>query len=439
MRDVRRAACGVRSYEPPPTGASHPAPRTPHAALFYGWVVVAGSFVVMFMGFGAVYSFGAFFGSLQEEFGATRREVSLIFALTAFLYFGLGAVSGRLADRIGPRRVIMAGGVLLGLGLLLASATQALWQVYLSYSLCAGLGVGLSYVPAVGAVQRWFVRRRGFASGLAVAGIGLGNLVFPPLAAWLIRGAGWRETYLILGVVVLLATLAAATLIERGPEVRGLAPDGDPVAQGGAAAATSGMTPGEALRTRPYRLMYLAGISTSLGLFIPFAHIVPFATDHGLSEQTGAIILGAIGAGSVAGRLALGGSADRMGRRRALAGSFTLMALMLLWWLVATEVWSLLLFAFFFGIGYGGFVALLPALASDYFGVRHAGALLGLLYTGAGIGSLLGPTLAGVAFDLRDSYTLPILFSAAANLVAVACMAALGDPRRFRAMHQPAV
>ena len=127
-----------------------------------------------------------------------------------------------------------------------------------------------------------------------------------------------------------------------------------------------------------------------------------------------------------------------MGRRRALAGSFLLMAVMLLWWLVATEAWSLLIFAALFGIGYGGFVALFPALTSDYFGVRHAGALLGLLYTAAAIGSLVGPTLAGVAFDLRDSYTLPILLCAAANLLAAGCMVVIGDPARFRATQEPA-
>jgi MFS family permease len=406
------------------------------SSLFHGWIVVAGAFLVMFMGFGAAYSFGAFFESLRDEFGATRQQVSLVFALTAFLYFGLGAVSGRVADRIGPRRVIMAGGLLLGVGLLLAAATQALWQVYLTYSLCVGVGIGLSYVPSVGAVQRWFVRRRGLASGLAVAGIGLGNLLFPPAAAALIDGIGWRETYVVLGVLVLVSSLLGALLIERDPAVRGLAPDGEPVASDGGATTAWGMTSSEALRTRPYRLLYLAGVSTSLGLFIPFVHIVPYATDHGLSAFTGAVILGAIGAGSVAGRLALGSSADRMGRRQALAGSFILMAVMLLWWLVATEAWSLLVFAFFFGVGYGGFVALMPALTSDYFGVRHAGALLGLLYTGAGIGTLIGPTFAGWAYDLSDSYTLPIVLSAMANLVAVGCMVAIGDPRRFRTTHQ---
>jgi MFS family permease len=164
-------------------------------------------------------------------------------------------------------------------------------------------------------------------------------------------------------------------------------------------------------------------------LFIPFVHLVPYAADLGISDFTAAFILGAIGAGSAAGRLVLGGTADRLGRRQALIGSFILMAATQLWWLVATGTWSLLGFAFCFGIGYGGFVALIPALTTDYFGVRQTGAIIGLLYTGAGIGTLLGPTLAGLAFDLRHSYTLPILFSAGANVIAVMCMIKLGRTR----------
>src|SRR5262245_1560758 len=368
----------------------------------------------MFMGFGAAYCFGSFFHSLHDEFGATRREVSLVFSLTAFLYFLLGAVSGSVADRIGPRRVIATGGALVGIGLLLAATTQSLWQVYTTYSLGVGFGVGIAYVPAVGAVQRWFVRQRGFASGLAVAGIGLGTLLMPPIAAALISHFGWRWTYTWLGIAVLVIMVPAALLIERSPEVHGLTPDGDPPAPNRSTSTVAGATLNEALHSSSFWWLYLAALTTALGLFTPFVHIVPYATDHGISEFAASIILGTIGAGSTLGRLALGGTADRLGRRQALAGAFSLMAVMQLWWLWATSLWSLLVFAFFFGTGYGGFVALIPALTVDYFGVRQAGAIIGSLYTGVGVGSLIGPTLAGVAFDLHQSYTLPILLSAIA-------------------------
>jgi MFS family permease len=394
--------------------------------VFYGWWVVAGVFAVLFMGFGAAYTFGSFFHSLHDEFGASRREVSLVFSLTAFLYFALGAVSGPLADCLGPRRVIAVGGLLIGAGLLLAAMTENLWQVYLTYSLGVGLGVGVVYVPSVSVVQRWFVRQRGFASGLAVAGIGLGTLVLPPIATQLVAAFGWRWAYALLGVSALAVMIPAALLIEQTPAARGLTPDGDPPSSGGAAAAVSGAALREALQSATFWWLYVALLMTSLGLFMPFVHLVPYATDNGVSAFTASLILGMIGAGSTFGRLALGGVADRLGRRQSLAGAFLLMACMLVWWLMSTSVWALLLFATLFGLGYGGIVALLPALTTDYFGVRQAGAIIGWLYTSAAIGSLLGPTLAGIAFDWYHSYALPILLSAGANLVAFACMVVLG-------------
>jgi MFS family permease len=399
----------------------------PPQKIFYGWWVVTGAFIVMFMGFGAAYSFGPFFHALRDEFGATRREVSLVFSLTAFLYFLLGAFSGPVADRIGPRRVIATGGVCVASGLLLAATTQHLWQVYATYSLGVGVGVGIAYVPSVGAVQRWFTRQRGIASGLAVAGIGLGTLLMPPIAAVLIPRFGWRWTYAILGIVVLLIMVPASLLIEHSPEARGLTPNGDPPPPQQSATTLGGATLQEALWSPTFWWLYLAAGTTALGLFIPFVHIVPYATDHGLSEFAGSMILGTIGAGSTLGRLVLGGTADRFGRRQALVGAFLLMTLMQVWWLGSTSLWSLLVFALCFGTGYGGFVALIPALTVDYFGVRQAGAIIGSLYTSVGVGSLVGPTLAGVVFDWYQSYTLPILVSAAANLVAVCCLMVLGN------------
>lgn len=404
-------------------------------AVFYGWVVVAGAFTVLLIGFGSAYAFAAFFVALQAEFAATRGDIALIFALSGSLYFALGALSGPLADRIGPRRVIAGGMLVLGGGLLLASRAQVLWQVYLTHGLGVGLGVGLAYVPAVGAVQRWFSRRRGFASGLAVAGIGVGTLLLPSLAARLIAASGWRAAYAALGLLAAVVGTGAALLIAHSPADRGLLPDGAPPTGGGALAPPQGegATLGAALRARPFWLLYAAGMATSLGLFTPFAHLVPYARDHGLPESTGVALIGLIGVGSTAGRFVLGGWADRVGRRRALAGMFAGIAAALLWWRWATSTWALALFALVFGACYGGFVALIPALTADYFGGRNVGAIIGALYTSVAWSALVGPTVAGVAYDLRHSYALPIVASAAVNLVAVACAACLPDPARYRA------
>ena len=184
-----------------------------HPRIFQGWFVVAAAFAVTFVGFGSAYTFSAFVEPLQRDFGASRGSVSLVFSLAGFLYFGLGIVSGPLADRFGSRPLAVAGMILTGLGLAAASAAQSLTQVYVAYGLGVGLGVGCAYVPAIGAVQRWFVRRRGFASGLAVSGIGVGTLVMPPLASLLIGMLGWRGAYLTLGALAMVLGGGLALLI----------------------------------------------------------------------------------------------------------------------------------------------------------------------------------------------------------------------------------
>src|SRR3984957_8311759 len=187
----------------------------PHSHIFHGWFVVAAAFAVTFVGFGCADTFSAFVAPLQLEFGASRGSVSLVFSLAGFLYFGLGIVSGPLAGRFAARRLAVAGMLLTGLGLAAASAARSLAEVYAAYGLGVGLGVGCAYVPAIGAVQRWFVRRRGFASGLAVSGIGVGTLVMPPLASLLIEMLGWRGAYLALGALAAAIGGGLALLIEN--------------------------------------------------------------------------------------------------------------------------------------------------------------------------------------------------------------------------------
>ena len=398
--------------------------------MFYGWFVVAASFAALTLSFGAIYAFGAFFTPLAQEFNANRAAVAGLFSVAVALATCLGAVSGRIEDRTGPRPLMLAGGLLVGGGLLLAGRAGSFWQVYAGYGVGVGLGAACILVPTLGAVQRWFVRRRGLASGLAVAGIGAGNLAGPPLAAWLIRRQGWQVAFTVLGVAALAGLVGAALLMQPSPEARGLRPDGDPPADPDRLAPSSaaGATAGEAVRSRTFWLLYAAVVVSSLAVFIPFAHLVPDAEAHGVSPVKAAWLLGLIGAGSLGGRLVLGSSADRIGRRRSLILALALMLAAMLFWLVADRTWSLALFAVVFGIAYGSYAALLPALAADYFGVAHAGAIIGLLYTALGPGSLIGPPLAGWIFELRDSYTVPILAGAAAIAVALALVLALPAP-----------
>src|SRR3712207_4330035 len=191
-----------------------------------GWGVVAGAFGVMFAAFGSTYCFSAFFTPLQEAFDASRASLSWIFSIAVFTYFLLGAVSGPLADRVGPRGTTLTGIAVIAAGLILASRAEALWQVTLAYGLGIGIGVGFAYVPAIGAVQRWFVRQRGLASGIAVAGIGVGTLAMPKVAEWLIHMFGWRGAFVALGLLALSVGGLSAFFIDGPPQRRGLLPDG---------------------------------------------------------------------------------------------------------------------------------------------------------------------------------------------------------------------
>jgi MFS transporter, OFA family, oxalate/formate antiporter len=394
-----------------------------HPRIFYGWLVVAAAFAVTFVGFGSAYTFSAFIGPLQKDFVASRAAVSLVFSLAGFLYFGFGIVSGPLADRWGSRRLAVIGMLLTGIGLASASAARNLTEVYAAYGLGVGLGVGCSYVPAVGAVQRWFAKRRGFASGLAVSGIGVGTLIMPPLASVLIAARGWREAYLVLGGLAAFVGVGMALMIENDPSDRGLGPDGDPLPSGGEPRGLAGASLGEAMRSRRFINLYVACLICSFGVFVPFVHLAPYAVDHGIRQSVAVLLLGAIGVGSTAGRFLLGGLADRMGRRVALVMMFVGMALALAVWALSTDAWSLAAFAVAYGVFYGGWVAVLPAVVMDYFGGRNVSGTIGVLYTSVAFGTLIGPSAAGLAFDVTQSYTVPILASVCANIIAALIVA----------------
>ncbi len=384
------------------------------------WVVVGAAFGALFVVFGVVFSFGAFFGPISDEFGTGRAAASVVFSLTSLVFFALGAVSGPLADRFGPRPLLLAGAAALGLGLALAAQADRIWVVYLAYGAGVGVGVGCVYVPVVAAVGGWFERRRTLAVGVAVSGIGLGTLAAAPLAARLIEAYGWRATYLgfaaVSSVVLVVCTLLVA------------APPGD-------RAAGSGRGTGAAIRTPAYGWLYLANVLLSLALFVPFMHLPVFAEDVGVGAVAAAGLVGIIGASSVVGRVALGAVADRAGLLRSYQACFLLVGASFALWLVGDGLWPLVAFAAVLGVGYGGFVALSPAVVAAFFGVDRLGGLLGFLYTAVGAGSALGPPAAGLVVDLTGGYTPAILGSMLLGLAAFAALLPLDARASGRPNH----
>lgn len=419
-----------------------------------GWVVVAAAHIALFVAFGVTYSFAAFFAALQTEFGAARADVSLVFAISGFLYFLIGAFAGPVADRFGPRRVTVFGLVMLALGLAAAARAPSLSVLYVTYSVGVGVGVGCMYVPVVGAVQPWFTRRRSVASGVAVAGIGLGTLVVPLCAAWLIESFGWRNALDVMALGALVFGGIAVALVDNDPTRHGLGPDGTiavapmgdergsqaspreaSLRHAGPRHAPPGVLLRDALRMPKFWIKYAAIVCCSLGMFIPFVHLVPYARDVGQSERAGVLLMGLIGVGSLVGRFGLAGLGDRMPRAALHVSVYLGMAAMLAVWLGSSSVFALGFFALVFGAFYGGFVALQPALVMDYYGARNVAGIIGLLYTGAGVGNLLGPWLAGLAFDWQRSYNLPILVSIGFMLVAAALAQRLRRESTYESLH----
>jgi MFS family permease len=402
---------------------------------FYGWRVVGASFGVLTLAFSAAYAFPAFFDPLAQAFPGSRGNIALVFAVCGFLFFVVGAVAGPVADRVGSRRVVSAGVVLVGIGLVAASFGQTLWQVLAAYGVGVGFGVGMAYVPAVSPVQRWFVRQRGRASGFAVAGIGVGTFCGPLVATAIMGVSDWRMAWLVIGIAAGLLGLVAAQFLIDAPARVGQYPDGDPAppASRSAAPRALGWSVRAALTTRPFLMCYGAGFAGSAPLFIPFVHLVPYAHDRGISHETAVIIASLIGIGSIAGRFGLGTIADRLGRRATLAAMFLGLTVMNLWWLVSGTAWQLALFALVYGVFYGGFVALIPALIVDYLGTRNAGAIIGALYTSVAPGALIGPPLTGYAYDFWGSYTIPLIVSAGFMALAALLAYAAPDPLAWRA------
>jgi MFS family permease len=385
------------------------------------WVVVWATFVCLAVIFGVSYSFAAFFENFAKEFAAQRADVSWIFGLCGLVYFVLGAGGGMLADRWGPRLVCMTGMVFIAMGLFLTSLAQSLTTVYLSYGLLVGLGIAFVYTPCIASVQPWFNKRRGLASGIASSGVGAGTLILPVVVSYLLTEINWREALQMMSLGVLLIGLTAGFLLKRAPNLSG---------------NTSGQLPGltlsAALKTPSFRWLYMGTLLGAPVMFVPFAHISAAARDAGVPDAQAVGLVGLIGIGSLVGRFAIGWLADRMGRIKTLMLMQGLMGLSYLVWAGAQDPWVFAVFALWFGLSYGSIVSLLPAICMDLFGGRAVSAIIGTLYTGAALGNLLGPVLAGQVFDMTQSYALVIWITLGISALATySCGRILKYPKLF--------
>ena len=370
---------------------------------FYGYVIVAlGLFINMVLG-GTLYTFSVFFEPLSSEFGWTRAATSGAFSLYMLLHGVLYIFTGKMNDKLGPRIVMSLCGLLMGLGYMMMSLTGEMWHIYLFYGVIIAVGMSGGYVPLTSTVTRWFTgnSKRGLMVGISVAGVGLGTMIFPPLARWLIDSYGWKTSYVVIGIAVLVIIMSCAQFLKRAPEQVITNSDNSSSID----TQQQGFSLRKAVKTRQFWLITFAYFGFGLILQAVMVHIVLHVTGLGISATTAATIFIVLGGSSVCARISLGSLADRIGNRSIVIGSFILLTVAVLWLFIAKEMWAFYIFAAVFGFGYGGMVASQSPIVADLFGMRSHGVILGVIVSTITFGSAVGPVLAGAIYDASSSYT----------------------------------
>jgi MFS family permease len=393
--------------------------------LFYGWVVLGAAALIITMAIGTLFALGVFLKPIEEGMGWSRGAISTA-ALLNWLIVGLGSfISGFVSDRVGTRTVVLAGGLLLGLGLVLGSQVSTLWQFYLTFGVLVGAGVSAFYVPLTATATKWFSARRGLAVGIVSAGNGLGILLLAPLSRFLITAFDWRTAMLILGDLAWLVVIPAGLLIRNSPQ------DVGAVAHGEAAAPASpapNHTAGSALRSGPFWTIALTHFACCAAHSGPIFHMVAHAMDQGVAKMAAATVLGVSGLSSVFGRVGTGLLADRFGARHILVAGLSLQAFMISLFLFAGDLAGFYGLALVFGVAYGGVMPLYALLTREHFGERVMGTAYGGVFFISSIGMGVGSYAGGYIFDLLGSYRWLYLGSFAVGLAAVLLASTLRRP-----------
>ena len=388
--------------------------RTMKDKYFYGYNILGACFLIQAMCIGVLVTFGIFFNEFQNEFGWSRATISGAAALGTIIMGAASILSGRLNDRIGPRIIIASAGILIGIGYILMSFIQEPWQLFLLYGVIIAAGYSAIDIIPLSTIARWFVKRRGMMSGIVKIGTGLGQLLIPLVVTGIIISYGWRNSYIIIGIVLMIALPVIARVLRRDPQEIGLLPDNNHEGPdiSGTASADPGVTFNIAIRSKQLWLFSFAWFTLLFCTLTILLHIVPHAIDLGLPQKTAAGIISTIGAVSMLGRICMGMISDRIGGKRAMIISIIMFLCGLIWLQIARDPWELFLFASINGFAHGALYTLIPLIVAELFGTRSHGVLFGIVWFGGHIGGAIGPLLTGYIFDVTGSYQIAFLILA---------------------------
>jgi MFS family permease len=380
----------------------------------YGWVMVALGAFMTCVAVGAMFSLAVFLKPITEATGWSTTAVSSAMTLNFLAMGAAGFGWGALSDRIGPRPVVLAGAILLGLGLFLASRAQSPLAFQVSFGLLVGLAVGSFFSPMIAAVMGWISERRGLAVALVSVGVGVAPMTMSPFAAWLVTQMDWRAALAVIALLV-WATLVPAALFARRPPA--------PEASGTGAGAPAGeksMTLRDAFVSAPFIVLALTFFACCAAHAGPIFHTISYAVTCGIAPLAAVTVYSLEGLAGLGGRLALGVAADRFGVKRVLIAGLLIQALAAYAFIGAARLGDFYVVAAAFGFAYGGVMPLYAVLAREYFGQRILGAVFGAAAMVSSLGMAAGPAIGGWIFDTFGSYTLMYVYSGTIGLGAVA-------------------
>ena len=409
---------------------------------FYGWVVLAAAFVIITMSIGTLFTLGVFLRPIEESMGWSRSGIGAIGLFNWIVMGAGGVVSGFVSDRLGTRRVVLVGAVLLGLGLVLSSYVQQVWQLYVTFGLMVGAGVSAFYVPLTVLAIKWFEGRRGMAAAVVSAGNGLGILALAPLSRWLISEFDWRVAFLVLGNLAWVVVLPTALLLRApGGVAGGGQPGGElPCTSSSISSAGAQKWPPHSPRggqpsragspwgTWAFWAIALTHFCCCAAHSGPLFHLVSHAMDQGVAKMAAAGILGVSGLTSIFGRIGTGIVADRVGVKRTLLTALTLQAGLIFLYLFAVSEGALWTLSLAFGVAYGGAMPLYAVVTREYFGERVLGTAYGGVFFISCIGMGLGSYAGGAIHDLLGTYQWLFLGSFAIGTMAIVLGVTLRPP-----------
>jgi sugar phosphate permease len=421
-------------------------PESPGAAtavtrkkgLFYGWwIVISGIFLHFFSGGSFYYGFSVFFNPIRDAFNWSAANTSVAFTLRGLETGVFSPLVGVLADKISPRKLMLAGWTVIGLGFVLLSRINSIWAFYGSFMLIAlGMSFGTGLVMNT-TIANWFSKKRSRALSLLLVGPGFSGLL-APLMAISVGEIGWRNTLVVLGCAMWVIGLPLTMVFRDRPGNYGYLPDGDtavelkgPVAKSSSQNRT-GYTAREALKTRAFWLLSMSSLFQQMGTSAITVHIVAYLESVNVPTAIAAIAVTGMTFCSLIGRLGIGFLGDFMNKRYLIAASLALqtVGLLLFSLITSNSLWLLGAFLLTYGPGFGGPIPLRPALQADYFGTKSYGSIMGLLTLTSVAGGLLSPIIAGWIFDVTGSYRLAWQIFTAVTIPSIPLMLLALPPRR---------